>query len=94
MAIYVDDMKAGFGQMVMCHMIADSTEELIAMAVAIGVKTKWLQKHGTTSEHFDICLAKRKLAVEQGAIEISQMDLGRKLLARRRAALSEKGTQQ
>ena len=84
MSVYVDDMKAGFGQMVMYHMIADSTEELVAMAVAIGVKTKWIQKPGTYAEHFDICLTKRAEAVKQGAIEITQMELGRKLLKRRR----------
>jgi hypothetical protein len=82
--IYVDDMKAGFGQMIMCHMIADTTEELIVMAKSIGVQTKWIQKAGTYSEHFDICLSKRALAVTKGAIEISQMELGRKLLRKRR----------
>jgi hypothetical protein len=84
MSVYVDDMKAGFGNMIMCHMIADTTEELVAMAVAIGVKTKWIQKPGTHAEHFDICLTKRALAIIHGALPISQMELGRKLLKRRR----------
>ena len=83
-SVYVDDMRAGFGQMIMCHMIADTTEELVEMAVAIGVKTKWIQKPGTYAEHFDICLTKRAEAVKQGAVEITQMELGRKLLKRRR----------
>ncbi len=32
MAFYVDDMEARFGRMKMCHMIADTTEELLEMA--------------------------------------------------------------
>ena len=83
MSVYVDGMKAGFGRMIMCHMLADSTEELLAMAVAIGVQTKWIQKRGTELEHFDICQSKRRLAVKQGAIEITRNQLG-EILNRRR----------
>lgn len=83
MAVYVDDMRASFGRMKMCHMIADSTDELLAMADRIGVARKWLQKAGTAHEHFDIAMSKRALAIAAGAIEISRMDLGRKLRARR-----------
>lgn len=79
MTVYVDTMRAKFGRMVMCHMIADSTEELLAMADKIGVARKWLQKPGTHHEHFDIALSKRKLAVEFGAVEISMRDLVLKL---------------
>lgn len=53
--VYVDNMNAPFGDMIMCHMIADSSEELLAMADKIGVKRKWLQYPGTKHEHFDIC---------------------------------------
>ena len=87
MSVYVDDMKAGFGRMVMCHMIADSRAELLAMADAISVQRKWLQKPGTHYEHFDICLAKRQLAVLNGSVEITMKELGKKLLARRPLAV-------
>lgn len=40
--VYVDDMYAQFGRMKMCHMIADTTTELNAMADSIGVQRKWI----------------------------------------------------
>lgn len=83
MTVYVDTMRARFGRMTMCHMIADSTAELLAMADRIGVQRKWIQNAGTHREHFDIALSKRKLAIEAGAVEVSMMDLGRILRARR-----------
>lgn len=83
MAVYVDDMQAPFGRMKMCHMMADTTEELLAMADQIGVARRWLQKPGTHREHFDIALSKRKLAVAAGAIEVTQRDLG--MLMRKRS---------
>lgn len=75
MAVYVDNMKAGFGRMVMCHMIADSSEELLSMADAIGVDRKWIQHPGTHREHFDICKSKRAKAVELGAVEVTMREL-------------------
>ena len=70
--------------MKMCHMIADTTEELLVMADRIGVARKWIQKAGTHHEHFDVCLTKRGRAVELGAVEITMKDLGRRLVERRR----------
>lgn len=85
MSCYVDTMRARFGGMIMCHMIADSREELMAMADKIGLPRKWVQGLGTHKEHFDVCLTKRSLAIQQGALEVSQLELGRKLVARRTA---------
>jgi hypothetical protein len=69
-------MRAKFGRMVMCHMIADTTAELLAMADRIGVARRWIQHPGNPRrEHFDICLSKRKLAVKHGAVEIEWRDL-------------------
>lgn len=81
--VFVDDMRASFGRLVMCHMVADSHEELLAMADSIGVARRWIQHRGTYREHFDICLSKRKLAIEAGAVEISFLELGRMLRTRR-----------
>lgn len=66
MTVYVDNMRAKFGRLVMCHMIADTESELRAMADQIGVAQKWHQ-----GDHFDICLSKREMAVSLGAIEIT-----------------------
>lgn len=72
MAVYVDDMYAPFGRMKMCHMMADTTEELMAMADRIGVDRKWIQDRGHPwHEHFDISMSKRALAVQHGATEVS-----------------------
>lgn len=87
--VYVDDMRAQFGRMVMCHMLADSTHELLRMADKIGIARKWIQKKGTVYEHFDICLAKRKLAVTAGAKEITMLEMG-KILRRRHGRASKK----
>lgn len=70
----------------MCHMIADTTEELLAMATKIGVAHKWIQYPGTPKEHFDICLSKRGLAVRAGAKEITGRELGQMTLSRAKAA--------
>lgn len=77
MAVYIDDFRSPFNGMVMCHMIADTTEDLLAMVDRIGVKREWIQKAGTHREHFDICLSKRRMAVAEGAIEVSSKNLAR-----------------
>jgi hypothetical protein len=68
--VYVDNFNAPFGRMKMCHMVADTTDELLAMVDKIGVARKWIQYPGTYNEHFDICLSKKKKALEAGAKEI------------------------
>ena len=73
--VYVDNMKARFGRMIMCHMLADTTEELLDMADKIGVQRKWTQKAGTPEEHFDISLTKRAHAIELGAKEITGREM-------------------
>jgi len=88
MAVYVDDMRAPYKpshapgrRYVMCHMVADSENELHAMADRIGVARKWYQ-----GDHYDIALSKRALAVAAGAKEITRRELARIVMDRRRAA--------
>lgn len=77
MAVYVDDVRHQFGRMVMCHLWADTLEELLDMVDRIGVQRKWIQGHPTLSfgkhrnaswVHFDISLGRKKKAIELGAI--------------------------
>jgi hypothetical protein len=75
MAIYVDDFNHPYGRMLMCHMIADTTEELLKMADAIGVQCRWIQEAGTPYEHFDICLSKKKKAIELGAVAVTTREM-------------------
>lgn len=76
MTVYVDDMRAPFGRLIMCHMIADTAGELHAMADRIGVARKWFQGPPRHSPHYDIALSKRALAVAAGAAEITWRDAG------------------
>jgi hypothetical protein len=85
MSVYVDDMRAPYGRMTMCHMVADTDEELHAMAAKIGVARRWHQKAGTPHSHYDICLSKRAKAVSLGALEIDRYELSA-LIKRKRAA--------
>lgn len=87
MAVYVDDMKAAYGRMVMCHMLADTDEELHTMADQIGVARKWHQKAGTPHSHYDICMSKRAKAVQLGAIEVGRSELGAIIKQKREAVL-------
>jgi hypothetical protein len=70
MTVYVDTMRAHFKGMLMCHMIADSEQELHAMAAAIGMQRKWYQR-----DHYDISMELKQLAIQRGAREIGMREL-------------------
>ena len=82
--VYVDDMYVPFGRMKMCHLLADTTEELLSMADTISVNRRWLQHAGTYKEHFDISMSKKALALKAGAIEITWAEAGRLVAERKR----------
>lgn len=70
MSVYVDRVELGYGRLVMCHMIGDSSDELHAMAAHIGVARRWFQTPPKASFwHYDIAKSKRALAVGAGAID-------------------------
>lgn len=77
MSVFVDDVRLPFGRMIMCHMWADTLDELLAMADRIGVQRKWIQGHPTLSFgkhrnaswiHFDISLGCKAKAIAAGAV--------------------------
>lgn len=90
MPVYIDKMNARYGRMIMCHMLADTEEELLDMAEKIGVNKKWHQYPGTYKSHFDICLAKKKIALGLGAIEIDKRQLSN-LMKRKKEIKVENG---
>lgn len=78
MSCYVDQPIFPFGRMMMCHLWADSLNELLSMVDRIGVDRKWIQGHPDLSfgkhrnaswVHFDIAKGKRALAIRAGALE-------------------------
>jgi hypothetical protein len=75
MAVYVDNQKNKYGRMLMCHMVADSIDELHEFAVKIGLKREWFQGENEKNPHYDLSQAKRKKAVDNGAIEIGSKEL-------------------
>lgn len=81
MPVYVDDMwkhpMGKFGRMKMSHMIADTEEELHAMADWLGLDRVHYQ-----GDHYDISLGYRGLAVLHGAVEITMRELAIKMRKR------------
>lgn len=76
--VYVGKREYPYRGMLMSHMVADSLEQLHAMADGIGVDRKWFQdKPG--KPHYDISKGKKSLALELGALEVGERDIIRAL---------------
>lgn len=69
MTVYVGVPMWQYGRMIMCHMFADTDEELREMADKIGVARRWEQKpRASIGPHYDIAKSKRALAIQHGAV--------------------------
>lgn len=93
MTVYVDDFNITAtvpnGRRtvsgVWCHMTADTTEELVAMAQKIGLQPRYIQHPGKMHEHFDVTAPKRALAVKYGAVEVGMLESARMMRERWKA---------
>ncbi len=69
MTVYVDDVRHSFGRMIMCHMWADSEDELHAEAAALGLNRHWFQEPPKASwKHYDVSLSVKAKALARGAV--------------------------
>jgi hypothetical protein len=74
MAVYIDSANIKYRNMIMCHMIADSYEELHEMAEMIGMKRSWFQGNASFP-HYDVCLTRKKKAIHYGSQEVTRREL-------------------
>jgi hypothetical protein len=90
MATYVDTVRSYPGKGLrfteFCHLLADTREELQAMADALGIPHRFFQDHPWRWHH-DIPEHLRARAIELGAREITMHEVGA-LLCSRRAGMS------
>ena len=89
MACYVDTVRsypdAGLRHTEFCHLLADTRDELHAMAEQLGIPRRYFQDHPWRWHH-DLPEPLRPRAVELGAQEVTMHQVGA-LLKRRRADL-------
>lgn len=87
MPVYVGVPMWPFGRMIMCHMVADTEEELDEMADKIGVARRWKQaprrdKGVGSLVHYDIAKSKRQLALYHGAVPLNDIEAEAEVLER------------
>lgn len=83
MSVYVDCERNHYRHMIMSHMVADSVDELHAMAQRLGLKRQWFQISRNGMPHYDICQTKRQVAITLGAVEIDRRKMVQLMKAHR-----------
>lgn len=91
MPVYLDKARNEFTpmrghgrRMIMCHMIADTPEELHAMAEKIGMRREWYQDK-SSFPHYDVSLSRKRQAIRDGAIVLERIEF---IAAKRRIEAS------
>jgi hypothetical protein len=91
MSCYVDSVRsypgAGLRYTEFCHLLADTRDELHAMADQLGMPRRFFQEHPWRWHH-DLPAPLRAQAVELGAVEVTMHEVGA-LLRRRRRELAQ-----
>lgn len=78
MAIYVDQIVDYGKRGKWCHIITDGNiNELHEFIMRIGIKRKMFRKKNSKHPHYDLRPGKRFLAIQNGAIEVSNRDIVR-----------------
>lgn len=82
MTVYVDELvrrptKIRCFQTGSCHMLADTLDELHAMAARIGLKRSWFQAH-PHHPHYDLTASRRAAALEAGAVFVPAREQARR----------------
>jgi hypothetical protein len=72
-------------------MMADTPEELHAMAAKIGLKRSWAQSKGSML-HYDVCLSMKRKAIMFGAKEITSKQIVKMFLKKAQIERVEKYT--
>lgn len=83
MAVYLDNMCACYGKLAMCHMIADTEDELHAMAARIGVDRHQFHAASLYGAHYDVDGHQREQAIKGGAHAITWRQAAAMTLRRR-----------
>jgi hypothetical protein len=73
MAVYVNKLRPRFGGLSLCHLLADSLDELHAMAARIGLEPSLFNLE--IIPHYDLSRAKRQRAIAAGAKVIDRQQL-------------------
>jgi hypothetical protein len=79
MAVYVNKLRTRFGGLSLCHLLADSLDELHAMAARIGLERNLFNLD--MIPHYDLSRGKRLEAIAEGAVVIDRQQLA--ILAQR-----------
>ena len=87
MAVYVNKMRARYGALTLCHLLADSVDELHAMAARIGLEPMLF--NAGKIPHYDLSVAKRDQAIAAGAQVIDRQQLADLIRKYKAARLQE-----